>query len=86
MPQGKFSTRLITLQSDIAFSETLSWVNLMQYDNVSNILGINARVHWIPEAGREMFFVVNHNLLDGTDGFKSTESDIILKVNYTFRF
>jgi len=86
LPQGNFITRLITLQSDIVFSDTLSWVNLMQYDNVSNNLGINSRVHWIPEAGREMFFVINHNLLDGTDGFRSDQSDIILKVNYTFRF
>jgi hypothetical protein len=86
LPQGNFITRLITLQSDIVFSDTLSWSNLMQYDNVSNNLGINSRVHWIPEAGREMFFVINHNLLDGTDGFKSEQSDIILKVNYTFRF
>ncbi|MFT5499945.1 MAG: hypothetical protein ACI88G_000071 [Woeseiaceae bacterium] len=86
LPQGNFVTRLITLQSDIVFSDTLSWVNLMQYDNVSNNLGINSRVHWIPEAGREMFFVINHNLLDGIDGFQSDRSEITLKANYTFRF
>jgi hypothetical protein len=86
LPHGNFTTRLITFQSDIVFSDTLSWVNLMQYDNVSNNLGINSRVHWIPEAGRELFFVINHNLVDGTDGFKSIQSDITLKLNYTFRF
>jgi hypothetical protein len=86
LPQGGFITRLMTFQSDIVFSDTLSWVNLMQYDNVSNNLGINSRVHWIPEAGRELFFVINHDLLDEVDGFKSAESDITLKVNYTFRF
>ncbi|MFT5499948.1 MAG: hypothetical protein ACI88G_000074, partial [Woeseiaceae bacterium] len=86
LPQGNFITRLITFQADIVFSETFSWVNLMQYDNVSNNLGINSRVHWIPEAGRELFFVINHNLLDGIDGFKSTDSNITVKINYTFRF
>lgn len=86
LPYGSFVTRLVTLQFDIVFSDTLSWVNLMQYDNVSNNLGINSRVHWIPEAGREMFFVINHNLLDSTDGFKSNQSDITLKANYTYRF
>lgn len=86
LPQGNFIARLITFQTDIVFSDTFSWVNLMQYDNVSDNLGINSRVHWIPEAGREMYFVINHNLLDSTDGFKSAQSDITLKVNYTFRF
>ena len=86
LSQGNFTTQLITFQSDIVFSDTLSWANLMQYDNVSNNLGINSRVHWIPEAGREMFFVINHNLIEGTDGFQSAQSDITLKFNYTFRF
>jgi hypothetical protein len=86
LPHGNFTTQLITFQSDIVFSDTLSWVNLMQYDNVSNSLGINSRIHWVPEAGREMFFVINHNLIEGTDGFQSAQSDITLKFNYTFRF
>jgi len=86
LSQGNFTTQLITFQSDIVFSDTLSWANLMQYDNVSNNLGINSRVHWVPEAGREMFFLINHNLIEGTDGFQSAQSDITLKFNYTFRF
>ncbi len=49
---------------DFAFSPTLSWVNLIQYDNVSEVAGINMRLHWIPEAGREVFFVINHNVED----------------------
>lgn len=86
LPQGNFNTRLITFQPDIAFTDTLSWTSLIQYDNVSDNLGIDSRVHWIPEAGREIFFVINHNLVDGTDGFETTRSDVTLKVNYTFRF
>ena len=46
------------------------------------------RLHWIPEAGREIFFVINHTLEEelGTDRFRSTFSDATLKVSYTFRF
>ena len=53
LPQGNFETRLVRLGFDVIFSATLSWVNLIQYDNVSDTAGVNMRLHWIPEAGRE---------------------------------
>lgn len=88
LPQGDFVVRLVTFQADIIFSSTLSWVNLIQYDNVSETVGINSRLHWIPEAGREAFIVLNHNLqdTDKNDSFHSSQADLTLKLNYTFRF
>jgi len=88
LPQGNFTTRIVTTGIDWVFSSTLSWVNLIQYDNVSDTAGINMRLHWIPEAGREIFFVINHTLEEelGTDRFRSTFSDATFKVSYTFRF
>jgi hypothetical protein len=88
LPQGAFETRLVRAGLDIAFSPTLSWVNLIQYDNLSEVAGINSRLHWIPEAGREIFFVINHNVADPDrdNRFHSTFSDATVKVNYTFRF
>jgi hypothetical protein len=84
--QGKFITRLMSFKSDIVFSNTLAWTNLIQFDNVSNNLGFNSRLHWVPQAGRNVYLVYNHNLIDTEDGFVSTRSDITLKANYTFRF
>jgi hypothetical protein len=88
LPNGSFEIRLVRAGFDFAFSPTLSWVNLVQYDNVSEIAGINMRLHWIPEAGREMYFVINHNVedIDEDNRFHSSFSDATAKVNYTFRF
>ena len=88
LPQGSFETRLVSAGIDFAFTPTLSWVNLIQYDNVTETAGINMRFHWIPEAGREVFFVVNHNVedYDRDNRFRSTASDMTAKLNYTFRF
>ncbi len=88
LPQGSFETRLVRAGFDIAFSSTLSWVNLIQYDNVSEVAGINMRLHWIPVAGREVYFVINHNVedIDRDDHFHSAFSDMTAKINYTFRF
>jgi hypothetical protein len=88
LPGGEFVTRIVAVGFDRVFSSTLSWVNLIQYDNVSETVGLNSRLHWIPEAGREIFFVINHNMqdLDLDNRFKSQLSDAVIKVNYTFRF
>jgi hypothetical protein len=88
LPVGAFEVRLVRAGFDFAFSPTVSWVNLIQYDNVSEVAGINMRLHWIPEAGREIFFVINHNVedLDRDNSFHSAFSDMTAKVSYTFRF
>jgi hypothetical protein len=88
LPQGTFDLRLARVGLDLIFSNTLSWVNLIQYDNDSEVVGINSRLHWIPQAGREAFIVLNHNLQDLTrnNNFHSTLADLSLKFNYTFRF
>jgi hypothetical protein len=91
LPQGSFVTRLVSFRTDVAFSSKLSWVTRIQYDNVSERMGINLRLHWIPEAGREGFLVLNHNLLrdfgvERDDRFHSEVADTVIKYSYTFRF
>jgi hypothetical protein len=88
LPQGEFDARIARLGFDVVISATLSWVNLIQYDNLSENVGINSRVHWIPQAGREAFLVLNHNLEDSdrNDSFHSAAADVSIKLNYTFRF
>ena len=92
LPQGNFATRLVRLGFDAVFSSRLSLVNLVQYDNVSQTAGVNVRLHWIPEPGRELYFVVNQglehalepNLIDRD--FRTLQTDATIKMNYTFRF
>jgi hypothetical protein len=88
LPGGDFIVRLSTLRAQIVFSSTLSWTNLIQYDNISEMVGLNSRLHWIPEAGREGFIVLNHNLADAdkNDSFHSTSADMTVKFSYTWRF
>ena len=86
--EGKFITRLLTAGFDYIFSNTLSWVNLVQYDNVSETMGINMRLNWIPVAGQEFFFVINHNMedYDRDNRFHTAASTVTAKMSYTFRY
>jgi hypothetical protein len=88
LPYGSFITRQATLQADIAFTSTWYWENLVQYDNVSDSLGINSIMRWIPLAGREFVLVLNRELLDpGENGdFVSSYGETVLRFHYTFRY
>ena len=88
LPQGSFITRLASAQFEIAFSSTLSWVNLVQYDNVSDSIGLNSRVHWTPSAGKNLYLVVNRNYQEDITGssFSPVNTDLTIKADYTFRF
>jgi len=88
LPQGDFVRRLVRLGMDVVYSSKLSWVNLLQYSNDSEIAGIHSRIHWIPEAGRELFVVLNHNLQDPDrdNEFHSSFADLSVQYRHTFRF
>jgi len=88
LPEGDFITRLLTAGFDYVFSNKLSLVNLVQYDNVSETLGINMRLNWIPVPGQEFFFVVNHNMedYDRDNRFHSAAFTVTAKFSYTFRY
>lgn len=88
LPQGEFETRLVSVNSQVAFNSQWFWVTLVQYDNVSELLGINTRVQWIPKAGQEGFIVLNYGLqdFDKDNTFKSLNADLSVKFKYTFRF
>lgn len=85
---GNFTVRQLSFNTQFAFSSTLSWSNLLQYDNVSEAVGFNSRLHWIPKAGQQAFLVLNWGLTDADkdNSFDSTVADLSLKMNYTFRF
>jgi hypothetical protein len=88
LPQGDFITRLATLNLDVAFSTAWSWENFIQYDNVSDTVGLNSILRWIPRAGQETVLAFNTQQEDfDRDGrFRSYTSDVTIKLSYTFRY
>ncbi len=88
LPQGDFDVRLVRAGMDVILSSRLSWVNLVQYDNASETAGVNSRLHWTPEAGRDLYIVLNHNLedFDRDNSFHSNVADFTIQYRHTFRY
>lgn len=89
LPQGDFIARLISLNANYAMNSEWSWINLLQYDNDSDAMGINSRLRWNPSAGENFYFVVNYNFDSSFGAFErlsTTDSEFVLKYTKNFRF
>jgi hypothetical protein len=88
LPEGRFISRVLNFNAAWVFSSTLSWSNQVQYDNVSENIGWNSRLHWVPKAGQDVFLVFNQGWQDQdlNNSFTRTEQNLTLKASYTFRF
>jgi Carbohydrate family 9 binding domain-like/Domain of unknown function (DUF5916) len=88
LPAGDFKTHLIAAGADINFNTQLSWTNLLQYDDVSEVAGIQSHLHWIPKAGQDFSLIINHSSqdLDRDGNFRSLNAEYGARLSYTFRF
>ncbi len=87
LEEGDFIVRLVRVRLDLAMSPDLSWFSMVQYDNVSNLMGLNTRIRWIIEPGNDLFLVFNQRWFDdGDGGFRSMGREAQFKVRYTYRF
>ncbi len=88
LPYGDFVTRLTRFTAEVAFTSNLAWINLLQYDDVSEVVGIHSRLQWIPKAGQRFFLVLNRNFqdVDKDNSFNPITTEMTAKAAYTFRF
>ncbi len=87
LPQGDFITRLASINNNIAINAEWSIITNLQYDNVSDTLGINSRLRWVPKVGQEFFLVYNHNAdVDDDHSLINRQHSTTLKASYTYRF
>ncbi len=85
LPEGDFKTHLLRARVNVQFTPNLAWITVAQWENFTNSAGINSRVHWIIEDGREIFIVFNQGL-DTDKGITATRSESLIKLEWSFRF
>jgi hypothetical protein len=93
LPRGSFKTDLVRLGGGWDASPWVSMIGSVQYDNVSQIVGLFARLRWIVRPGNDIYFVYTHNWQNLGTGLLDRERELVtlsrggsMKVNYSYRF
>lgn len=83
---GNFTDRLVIANLAFAFTSTLSWTNLVQYDNGGKTIGINSRLRWEVESGRDVYLIWNNGWNADHQSVQPFLSQAFVKIAWTFRF
>jgi hypothetical protein len=86
LPEGSFITQIYRLNLNFLFSPKISWYNYAQYENQTEIIGLQSRFQWIVKPGKEIFLTFNSPLIDPLERFQPQAYEARVKVNYTIRF
>ena len=92
LPQGAFNASVYRMSSGWDASPWVSLTGNVQYDDVSDLVGLFAKLRWIVRPGNDVFLVYSHNwergytedLLDRR--YTTLSRGASVKVNYTYRF
>ena len=82
LPAGDFTVSLARLKLDLQFGRQLTWSNYVQWDNRTELLGLNSRFRWFVADGRELHFVVNQGWNYDSRTITTQDTEVILKVSY----
>ncbi|EAR01426.1 carbohydrate binding family 9 domain-containing protein [Maribacter sp. HTCC2170] len=87
LPWGDFDQTLVGSRVRFNVNSDLQLNSYLQYDTVSNTLGLNVRVHWIFSPLGDVILVFNHNTLDDdmTQNWVLQSQQVLLKFRYNFR-
>lgn len=86
LEEGSFSTDLFRFEGNYDFTTSLFLSSTIQYDNLSELIGLNMRLRWIITPGSDLYFVYNHNWIDRDNRFITLQNTATAKVRYTYRF
>ena len=88
LPQGSFTTSLVTTRSTYTFTPTMFLSALIQYNSSNNAVSSNIRLRWEYQPGSELFVVYNEQRDTLTPGrFPELENRaFVVKFNRLFRF
>ncbi len=85
--EGAFTQRLITTRTTYTMTPLMFASALVQYNEASNSLAVNARFRWEYQPGSELFVVYNETRDTLAPSFPGLQNrSFIVKINHVFRF
>lgn len=86
LPAGDFEVTLVGTRLRVNVSPDLSLSSYVQYDTDSDSMGINTRLRWTFVPVADLFVVYNHNVRSIVDRWQRESSQLIVKLQYAWRF
>lgn len=86
LAEGQFSASLLQFQGGYDITPRISLSSILQFDNITKVLGMNHRFRWIIRPGSDIFIVYNQNWINEDLDYRLLDMSAVLKVNYTHWF
>jgi hypothetical protein len=85
LPSGSFDQTLAGVRLRINVSPDLSMASYLQYDTVSDSIGVNTRLRWTVRPEADLFVVYNHNVRAFGDRWQLDSNQLLVKLQYAWR-
>ena len=82
----EFTTNLFVFRSNVDLTPDIAFTQILQYDDVSDLVGFYNRFRWTLTPGSDLFLVYTRNWIDTGTRLVPIESQAAVKLNYTHRF
>jgi hypothetical protein len=86
LDEGSFSTNLLRFEGNFDFTNDIFLTTNIQYDDLSELLGLSTRFRWIIQPGSDLFLVYNHNWFQMDSRFSTLQRTGTIKLTYAYRF
>ena len=92
LPEGDFQANVYGLSGQWTPTPWVGFTNQLQYDDVSEVVGLFLRLRWIVRPGNDVYFVYTHNWQNYGEGIlkdpwlRTLSNGGSVKVNYSYRF
>jgi hypothetical protein len=86
LAEGSFHTDLIRFRGNVDLTPNTAFTNIIQFDNISDVLGLYNRFRWTIRPGSDLYLVYTYNWLRMDDQFSPIETEGAVKFSYTHRF
>ncbi len=86
LKEGRFVTTVLGTRLKFDVSPDLQISSFVQYDTASHAVGTNSRLRWTFRPAGDLFIIYNHNLTDITDRWRLDSNQLLVKLEYSFRY
>jgi Domain of unknown function (DUF5916) len=83
---GDFTETIVGTRARINLSPDLTVASYLQYDTTTKSVGVNNRLRWTFTPAGDVFVVYNHNVRNILDRWQLESNQLLVKLQYAFRY